>query len=103
MRIWPLFGTTNQLTGALTLLVITTVLLAKRRNAWVTGIPMVFLFFMTTWAMIEQLGHHFASQWMLFGVGALIFVLEIWLILEAVVVIRKTIARGRAGGGEPAG
>ncbi|MGK7312808.1 MAG: carbon starvation CstA family protein [Candidatus Longimicrobiales bacterium M2_2A_002] len=102
MRIWPLFGTTNQLTGALTLLVITTVLLARRRNAWVTGIPMVFLFFMTTWAMIDQLGQHFRSQWTLFGAGALIFALEIWLILEAVVVVRRTISRGRAGGGEPA-
>ncbi len=96
MRIWPLFGTTNQLTGALTLLVITTVLLVKKRNAWVTGIPMAFLFFMTTWAMIEQLADHFASQWMLFGVGALIFVLEIWLILEAVSAIRRVLAGASA-------
>ncbi|MFO7894228.1 MAG: carbon starvation protein A [Longimicrobiales bacterium] len=100
MRIWPLFGTTNQLTGALTLLVITIVLLVKKRNAWVTGIPMVFLFFMTTWAMLEQLAEHFASQWMLFAVGALIFVLEIWMILEAVVAIRKVLA---SSGEEPAG
>ncbi|MFW6205904.1 MAG: carbon starvation protein A [Gemmatimonadota bacterium] len=92
MRIWPLFGTTNQLTGALTLLVLTTVLLARGRNAWVTGVPMVFLFFMTTWAMIDQLTDHFASQWMLFGVGAAIFVLELWLILEAVVVVRRVVA-----------
>ena len=102
MRIWPLFGTTNQLTGALTLLVITIVLIAKGRNAWVTGVPMVFLFFMTTWAMIEQLADHFASQWMLFGTGALIFVLEIWLILEAVSAIRATVARLRSGAEEPA-
>ena len=103
MRIWPLFGTTNQLTGALTLLVITTVLLVKKRNAWITGIPMVFLFFMTTWAMLEQLADHFASQWMLFAVGALIFVLEVWLILEAVVVVRKVLERGEIPGQESGG
>ncbi len=103
MRIWPLFGTTNQLTGALTLLVITTVLLVKKRNAWVTGIPMVFLFLMTTWAMIEQLADHFASQWLLFGVGAAIFVLEIWVILEAVVVIRTVLERGEIPGQESGG
>jgi carbon starvation protein len=91
MRIWPLFGTTNQLTGALTLLVITIVLLTLRRNAWVTAVPMVFLFFMTTWAMIDQLGSYFRHQWMLFGVGAAIFVLEIWLILEAVTAIRRAL------------
>ena len=91
MRIWPLFGTTNQLTGALTLLVITIVLLSLKRNAWITGIPMVFLFFMTTWAMLDQLGGYFQEQWMLFGVGAAIFVLEIWLILEAVAAVRRAL------------
>ena len=91
MRIWPLFGTTNQLTGALTLLVLTIVLLALKRNAWVTGIPMVFLFFMTTWAMLDQLGGYFRDQWMLFGFGAAIFVLEIWLILEAVAAVRRAL------------
>jgi carbon starvation protein len=91
MRIWPLFGTTNQLTGALTLLVITIVLMALKRNAWVTAVPMVFLFFMTTWAMIGQLGGYFQTQWMLFGIGAAIFVLEIWLILEAVVAVRRAL------------
>jgi carbon starvation protein len=91
MRIWPLFGTTNQLTGALTLLVITIVLMALKRNAWVTAIPMVFLFFMTTWAMVGQLGGYFRTQWMLFGMGAAIFALEIWLILEAVSAIRRAL------------
>jgi carbon starvation protein len=92
MRIWPLFGTTNQLTGALTLLVITIVLMSLKRNAWVTGIPMVFLFFMTTWAMVEQLAGTYDDQWLLFGVGAAIFALEIWLILEAVAAIRRALA-----------
>ena len=89
MRIWPLFGTTNQLTGALTLLVLTIALLSLRRNAWVTAVPMIFLFFMTTWAMVQQLGQHFQQQWVLFALGAAIFVLELWLILEAVVALRR--------------
>ena len=92
MRIWPLFGTTNQLTGALTLLVITIVLLSLKRNFWVTAVPMVFLFFMTTWAMIDQLGRYVGSQWMLFGFGAAVFVLELWLILEAVAALRRAIS-----------
>ena len=96
MRIWPLFGTTNQLTGGLTLLVITIYLIAKRRNAWVTAIPMVFLFFMTTWAMIGQLQKNFTSNtWLLFIFGAAIFALEIWLILEAVVALRTVITQHR--------
>ncbi len=97
MRIWPLFGTTNQLTGALTLLVVSAFLWRLKRNVVVTAVPMVFLFVMTTWAMIDQLAGFFRHQWLLFGVGALIFALEIWLILEAVVAFRKMLS------GEPVG
>jgi carbon starvation protein len=90
MRIWPLFGTTNQLTGGLTLLVISAFLIMLRRNAWITLIPMGFLLVMTTWAMVTQLGRYFAGdQWLLFGLGAAVFVLELWLILEAVTVFRR--------------
>lgn len=91
MRIWPLFGTTNQLTGALTLLVLTIYLLSLRRNAWVTALPMLFLFVMTTWAMIGQLSGYFGSQWLLFAVGAAIFALELWLIMEAAIALRRVL------------
>lgn len=102
MRIWPLFGTTNQLTAGLTLLVITIFLLAKRRNAWLTAIPMVFLLFMTTWAMIGQLRSNFDNQWLLFVMGAAVFALEIWLIIEAFVAIRAVLAkRGPPDAHEP--
>ncbi len=97
MRIWPLFGTTNQLTGALTLLVVSAFLWRLKRNVVVTAVPMVFLFVMTTWAMIEQLHGFFRHQWLLFGVGALIFALEIWLILEAVAAFRKMLSGKDAG------
>lgn len=96
MRIWPLFGTTNQLVGGLTLLVVTAYLLSLGRKAWVTAVPMVFLFVITTWAMILQLRTFFGeSQWLLFGVGAAIFALEIWLILEAIAALRTVFERRR--------
>ncbi len=102
MRIWPLFGTTNQLTAGLTLLVITIFLIARRRNALVTAIPMVFLLFMTTWAMVGQLRTNFESQWLLFTMGAAVFVLEIWLVIEAYVAIRAVLQRrGPPDAGEP--
>jgi carbon starvation protein len=97
MRLWPLFGTTNQLTGGLSLLVVTLFLLSLRRRIWATVIPMGFLLFMTTWAMIGNLVRYYTdSQPLLLGVGGAIFVLELWLILEAVVSIRKAIAARRA-------
>ena len=105
MRLWPLFGTTNQLTGALTLLVVTLFLVKLRRPIWVTAIPMVFLLFMTTWAMVLNLVRYYTdSQAVLLALGGAIFVLELWLVLEAVGALRKALAarRGeRRESGEP--
>ena len=96
MRLWPLFGTTNQLTGALTLLVISLFLLRLGRPIWVTLVPMVFLLFMTTWAMVLNLVQYYTeSHVLLLGVGAAIFVLELWLIFEAAGAVRQAFARHR--------
>ena len=51
---WPLFGASNQLLAALTLLGITVWLWRTRRQAWVwlvTGLPTVFMYAMSTWAL----------------------------------------------------
>jgi carbon starvation protein len=98
MRLWPLFGTTNQLTGALTLLVITLFLLKLRRPVWVTLIPMVFLLCMTTWAMVLNLVRYYAeSQVLLLAVGGAIFVLELWLVFEAAGAVRSALQRWGSG------
>jgi len=89
MRLWPLFGTTNQLTAGLSLLVVTLFLLRLGRRIWVTTIPMVFVLAMTTWAMVLNLLRYWTeSQAVLLGVGGAIFVLELWLVFEAIVAIR---------------
>lgn len=93
MRLWPLFGTTNQLTGALSLLVVTLFLIRLGRPIWVTVVPMAFLFVMTTWAMVLNLLRYWTdSQPLLLGVGGAIFVLELWLIFEALAALAR---RGR--------
>jgi carbon starvation protein len=90
MRLWPLFGTTNQLLAGLSLLILTLFLLKLGRKAWVTAIPMAFLLFMTTWAMILNLLRFTReSQTLLVIVGGAIFVLELWLLFEAAVAVRR--------------
>jgi carbon starvation protein len=94
MRLWPLFGTTNQLTGALSLLVITMFLISLKRRWWITVAPMAFLFVMTTWAMILNLVRYWDDrQPVLLGVGGAIFVLELWLIFEALAALARRRAR----------
>ena len=97
MRLWPLFGTTNQLTAGLSLLVITLFLVRLGRPVWVTVVPMVFLLFMTTWAMILNLvGYYTDSQALLLGVGGAIFVLELWLVFEAITALRRVLGQRKA-------
>ncbi|MFQ5704351.1 MAG: carbon starvation protein A [Gemmatimonadales bacterium] len=90
MRLWPLFGTTNQLTAGLSLLVLTLFLVRLRRPIWVTLAPMIFLLLMTTWAMVLNLTRYYSeNQILLLGVGGAIFVLELWLMFEAVAAVRR--------------
>ena len=57
---------------------------------------MAFLLFMTTWAMVLNLVRYYTdSQAVLLAVGGAIFVLELWLVLEAVGALRRALAARR--------
>lgn len=51
---WVLFGTSNQLLAALTLLGITVWLKREGRRAWFTVAPMLFVMAITGWALVGQ-------------------------------------------------
>ncbi|MBN4054297.1 carbon starvation protein A [Nitrospira defluvii] len=109
LPLWLLFGTTNQLIGGMTLLVLFVYLYKANRPLLHFAIPMVFLVTMTTSAMIyniitwvTQVGTEGATaNWLTISVGAAILILEIWMIMEAVLIIKKirsenSLERGKA-------
>jgi len=87
--LWPLFGTANQLLGGLALLVLT-VYLARRRADWlVTAVPMALMIVMTGWALVLKLGDfRHQENWFLLAVGAVILLLEFWMIVECGLALR---------------
>ncbi|MCP2330255.1 carbon starvation CstA family protein [Actinoalloteichus caeruleus] len=88
--LWQLFGTTNQLTAGLALAVIAVWVTKKRRNPLAVLIPLVFLLVMTSWALIINLIDFVqAGEWLLAPLDAVIFVLAIWLIIEASLALRS--------------
>jgi len=97
LPLWLLFGTTNQLIGGMTLLVLFVYLYKSRRPTIHIAIPMVFLVTMTTGAMIysiitwiAQVGEEGASaNWLTIVIGVAILLLEIWMIIEAILIVRK--------------
>ncbi len=91
MILWPLFGATNQLLAGLALMVITVYLAKKNKPTIYTLIPMIFMIVMTGWGMIYNIITYFnTADWLLFVIGIIILLLEIWMIIEAFKAIRKS-------------
>jgi carbon starvation protein len=89
LKLWPLFGSINQLLAGLTLLVLTIYLARRKINIAYTCTPMIFMVIMTTWAMIINIGRYYSSSnWLLFIIGLAVFLLEIWMIIESALVLK---------------
>ncbi len=93
--LWPLFGTSNQLLAAISLLIVTIWLKRKGRSIIYTLVPMIFVLFMTLWAMTEQVFFDW-SGWgdtdgnmLLFVFGSIILGFALWIILEAIHLMRR--------------
>ena len=88
MRIWPIFGTTNQLLAGLTLSILTVILIRKGRPFLPVLLPAVFVLAMTIYAAIVQLFDLFAEgDWLLFTIDAVIIVAATWVLVESVIAM----------------
>ena len=88
--LWSLFGTTNQLMAGLALLAITIYLLRRGKPVLYTLVPMLFMLVSTLSAMGSNLiDFWWQGEWILLGTGGLIFVLAVWLTLEAWFAVRR--------------
>ncbi|NHD16831.1 MULTISPECIES: carbon starvation protein A [unclassified Actinopolyspora] len=94
--LWQLFGTTNQLTAGLALAVVAVWVTKNNRNPLVVLLPLVLLLVMTTWALTLNLLEFLQQgQWVLAPLDLIIFLLAVWLIVEAIVALRRA-ARSRS-------
>ena len=63
-KFWPLFGASNQLLAALTLLGVTVWLWKTQRARWVwlvMGLPTIWMYVMSVWALVSMIGKAFAD------------------------------------------
>ena len=104
--IWQLFGASNQLLAALSLLVVTVWLVATRRNALYAGIPMVFMYvttmaatLVTAYNLLETIflkqvgkaGHEVAvvGSVITIGIAVLLFIAAILIAIDGIRAWRR--------------
>lgn len=94
LLLWPLFGTSNQLLAGLVLLVASVYLIKEERTrVWPTVLPMLFMIITSSWAMVVSLVHFFTTGSTLrFVIGLVLLFFEVWMIIEAVGVVRARVA-----------
>jgi len=102
-KIWPVFGSSNQLLAALTMLGVTAWLVRARVKLLAIALPMVFMLVMTTWALwlqaLPMLRAVASGQPIVDPNGVIATVL---LVLAALIVVEVLRARGRIGDAQPA-
>lgn len=90
LALWQLFGTTNQIMGTLTLLTVTLYLMQRGRNYWFTAIPMLFMIITTVVAMLIKIRDFWeVESYLLLAIGLGVFGLSIWLVVEAILRVRR--------------
>ena len=103
--LWTLFGTTNQILAGLTLLTVSVYLYRKKKPVLYTLLPMLVVLGATISGMligiIEAVGD---AQWIVAAVGSIICVLACWVLIEALLVVRRihTARRGTGPDDTPA-
>jgi carbon starvation protein len=101
LALWALFGTTNQILGGLALLAVTLYLWQRRRPIVYTLVPMLFMLVTTLTAMGENLvAYARGGKISLLLVGGMIFVIALWLAVEAALRLVQY-GRGRVPGSPP--
>lgn len=106
---WGLFGTSNQLLAALTLLGLTVWLFRRGRGAWFTLLPAILMLGVSLWSLGLMLQTHLGRlggktpvatvQHIEAGVAALLVLLAGWLVIEALVLsrtLRRSLNTGTA-------
>jgi len=87
LKLWPLFGATNQTLAALALFIITLYLKTRGGLKWlISGIPAIFMAIMTIWACIlNQMKFIGAGNALLYIINICIIIIALWIVVESVI------------------
>jgi carbon starvation protein len=88
--LWPIFGASNQMLAALTLMVLSLYFWTKRRPVLPLIVPMFFVMVVTLVALVAKLRDFVAqANWPLAALAVVLLALIVWMILEGVTLVRR--------------
>ncbi|MEZ6131058.1 MAG: carbon starvation protein A [Planctomycetaceae bacterium] len=92
--LWPLFGAINQLLAGLAFMVTVFYLWRRGRPIWFAAVPMVVMLIMPAWAMLWNMFNAQSGWWqhdkqLLFWIGAVVLVIQAWMVVEAFLLLPK--------------
>jgi len=87
LKLWPLFGATNQTLAALALIIITLYLKRRGGAKWlVAGLPAIFMTIMTIWAIVlNQVKFGAGGNTLLQVINICILLVALWIAIEGVI------------------
>jgi carbon starvation protein len=93
--LWPLFGAVNQLLAGLAFMVTVFYLWRRSKPVLFILLPMLMMLFMPAWAMVWQMfnaqsGWFWTGKYVLFGFGVAVMCLQIWMVIEAVLMFPRS-------------
>ena len=94
LSLWPLFGAGNQILAGVTLLVAFVYLKRIKSNVLPVFFPMVIMICVSVWATVYNIVVFIdGGKWLLFAIGSLVFLLELWMIIEILVTIKRGVRK----------
>ncbi|HBL47356.1 MAG TPA: carbon starvation protein A, partial [Planctomycetaceae bacterium] len=94
--LWPLFGATNQLLAGLAFMVIVFYLRRRNKPIIFALVPMIVMLIMPAWAMLWNMFNsksgwaYSADDWHLFLFGLIVIALQVWMMIEGLLVWSKS-------------
>ena len=89
-KLWPVFGASNQMLAALTLMVLCIYFWKKRKNILPLVIPMLFIMLITIISLFIKTNEFFiANNYLLLGINIILIVLISWMIIEGTLQIKN--------------
>ena len=88
--LWPIFGASNQLLAALTLMTLALYFFARKRPVWPLVVPMLLVMPVAALALISKLQQFLAEgNAALTALASLLLVLLIWMIVEGLLAVQR--------------